>query len=247
MGEEYTGESDLGTAVEEEVESEIIESEGTGDENQTEESEAVETEVESADMKGIKNELWHAKEEARKLREYNAFLKEAGNQPKAQVDEEDELADDDVPYVGDTKKLIKKEMDIARATAQEDQIVSQMETIGKEKQEADSNFPKNMDLAFELIEREASSGKTALKDLVMSKGTAEGRIKVLEYIASEHPMHVKSDAVNKSKALMDKVKANASIPTQLSSVGGSGKTSKAWTDMSDEDYEKEFQKITKQM
>ena len=249
MSDFNTGESDLGTAVEEIGSEETVENnqvDETVEESRTEEidsREAVETET----LKGIKNELWHAREESRKLREYNEFLKEAGNQPKVKEAEEDELSDDDVPYVGDTKKLIKRELGRAREEEQESRLVSQMDTIGKERAEADPAFNKNMDLAFELINRENLSGKSVLKDLVLSKKTAEARVKVLEYIASEHPLHVKSDTVNKSKELVERVKANVAIPTQLSSVGGSGKTSKAWTDMSDEDYATAFLEVTKKM
>lgn len=239
MSEENIGVSDLGT--------------GEQEQTQAVETPQVEPEVktESSDKEaGILRELQQTKDELRREREYNEFVKQSAQyrEPEKQADVELDLKPDDIPYVSDVDKLIEVKagrlVEAKLQAMEQERVKADLLQIAEEHRKADSNFDTRMEYAVELLQNDPLCAREF--DRARS---AKDKITVLERIAKWHPKFSESlltkepQKNNASDEALQKIKENAGKPPTLSSVGGQGTSQKAWSQMSDEEYLIEAEKI----
>lgn len=239
MSEEFTGVSDQGTG---EVQSTESAPQVDAPQVGTDSTDAPEQLDEKS--AGIMRELAETREKLRRQEEYNGFLKGLSNAPVKQQIQMPDLDDEQVPYVGDVKSLIKAEMQMAREEARLEALVGELKQTGDKLRASDSNFDGRMGLANEILKY-----KPEYEVLINSQTSAEGIVRIMENIAMEHPMYAnysaKATAPAGNQEIIDRLKANAQIPQTLSGVQNSGSATKLPSQMTDEEYFKYKEEIKK--
>jgi hypothetical protein len=240
MSEEFMGESDLGTAVESQVTEQVSEPVIESDATIEQDSGPI------VDVEGIKRELSAERDKARRLQEYNEFLR---NRPDPNTINADPYADvrslekDSVPFVEDVEKLIELKLYERMQRESEDRLVSEVKTISEKKKAEDPSYLDKMNLAFELCGMDKN-----LEALVESVPTAEGKLAKLEWIAMAHPLYGNISQKTSQQELIDRVKKNASLPQTLSGMpSASTQSVKPVSQMTNDEYRVYLQKIKSQL
>jgi hypothetical protein len=244
MSEENIGVSDLGTGEQEQTQAV---------ETSVETPQAEEVKAESSEKEaGILRELQQTKDELRREREYNEFVKQSAQyrEPEKQAEAEFDLKPDDIPYVADVDKLIEikagRLVEAKLQAMEQERVKSDLLTMAEEHRKSDTNFDTRMEYAVELLQNDPLCAREFDR-----ARTAKDKITVLEKIAKWHPKFSESlltkepEKKNSSDEALQKIKENAGKPPTLSSVGGQGSSIKAWSQMSDDEYIKAFKEVTK--
>lgn len=192
---------------------------------------------------GIMRELAETREKLKRQEDYNKFLKGLSSTPVQQKIQMPDLDDEQVPYVGDVKSIIKAELEQAREEARLEKLVSDITQTSNKLRESDKNFDGRMNLANEILKYKPEYGV-----LIDSQKTAEDIIRIMETIAMEHPMYgnfSSKPVPSANQEAIDRLKANAQIPQTLTGIQNSGSAVKLPSQMSDEEYFKYKEEIKK--
>jgi len=241
MSEEILGGSDLGTASDVSVEAPVSEAPVTETTN-TETQQVVES---TPDFEGMKRALMAEQDKARRLQEYNEFLRNRPSpaetsDPYANIRN---LEKDSVPFVEDVEQLIEMKLYERMQKESEDRLVAEVKTIAERKKSEDSSYTDKMNLAFELCNMDKN-----LADMVEAVPTAEGKLAKLEWIATAHPLYGNISQKNSQQDLIDRVQKNASLPQTLSGMPSSATTTvKPVTQMTDQEFKAYFNKVKSQL
>jgi hypothetical protein len=239
------GGSDLGTA-----DAPVVEAETQVESTETVQSEEVAVEQQEqppVDVEGIQRELHAEREKARRLQEYNEFLR---NRPDPNAETVDpfkdvkQMAKDGVPFVEDVEKLIDYKMHLRQEKESEERMLSEVASLADQRRKEDTSYNDKMNLAFELINNDLSG---SLSSIVATERTAEGKIRKLEWIATSHPLYGNIATKLNNQEVVDRMKANAAKPTTLASVQGLGSTSKPISQMNAQEYKEYFDSVKKKL
>ena len=245
MGDEFIGSSTEGNG--ELNVQEIVQETAQETQNQTQSEQNTQGLGTVEDIPGLIARAERAEQEAKRLREYNDFIRQAGNQiQQPQRREPIQLDPDAIPYVKDVTALVEQQVEERLAKINEDRVIADLQTMSEQREAADPNFKRRMECAVEILERDE-----ALVPLFLREQTAAGKIAFLEKIAPWHPMfssisHAQEQRSNPVVSdAVQRLKATANMPPVLSSVQSSGSGQKLVSQMSDEEYLEHFKKVTK--
>lgn len=230
-----------------------VEQQATQVETPAAESQHVEQQnVLSDKEKGLLRDLERTRADLQREREYRQFIEESsqyrGNAPEQQnVDLN--LNPEDPLFVGDAEKLIE-----AKANAllerrlneiENERIKGELSLLADEARKDDVNFEKRMQYAVELVQRES-----LYQGAFDRARTAKDKLNVLEKIAQFHPLY--TDELSKKSSVapasnvteaLQKIAENSNKPPTLSGVNTMGSTERAWSQMTPEEYNREFRKV----
>ena len=196
------------------------------------------------DLPGLIARAERAEAEARRLSEYNEFLKKV---PQSQQPQREKFSidPDAIPYASDVDKIVEQRLEERFAREQEQRLVVDLQTTAEQRRASDPDFDRRMSLAREYIERD-----DLVAAMFMRETTAAGKIAMMEKIATWHPNFggvAARQSLTPSPAAeaMQKLKESAATPPVLSQISGASIAQRPVSQMSSEEYREYFKQITK--
>lgn len=203
------------------------------------------------DVQGLTSEVVSLRQKLRQKDEYAEFLKNAQQYQPAQQQQQEQFEFDPngVPYNSDVQKIAehvaKQVLNETLEQRESQNLEIELRTKADEIRKADSKFDDRMNLAVEMLQRDP-----LLEGFFMREKTAQGKIQVLEKIASFHPLYdtvkplPKAPAVNEA---LERIKQNSQLPPVLTGVQSTGSTIKQVSQMTDDEYIEFFNKQKREL
>lgn len=203
------------------------------------------------DIQGLTSEVVSLRQKLRQKDEYAEFLKNAQQyQPVQQQQQEKfEFDPNGVPYNSDVQKIAEHVANqilnekLEQREAQNLEI--ELRTKADEIRKSDSKFDDRMNLAVEMLQRDP-----LFEGLFMREKTAQGKIQVLEKIATFHPLYDSVKPAPKAPVVdeaIQRIKQNSQLPPVLTGVQSAGSTTKQISQMTDDEFVEFFNKQKREL
>ncbi len=203
------------------------------------------------DVQGLTSEVVSLRQKLRQKDEYAEFLKNAQQyqQPQPQQQEKFEFDPNGIPYNSDVQKIAENiARQIVNKTLEQREsqnLEIELRTKADELRKSDAKFDDRMNLAVEMLQRDP-----LFEGLFMREKTAQGKIQVLEKIASFHPLYDTVKPLPKAPVVdeaLQRIKQNSQLPVVLTGVQGAGSTVKQVSQMTDDEFLEMFEKQKREL